>query len=157
MTRHKHHDMHRALADAFAAGNAEILVDHVDALRVLCDGMLRADARAFSALDAGKVLELSVAQILKMYAGILRIRLLIKSLSTGYLAGFTSGAVVLIYDDKLLHFQHSFSAFRGMNSGFSITQNAILFSYSEKNHFLRSGGFFALQRRPPYVKEGPIR
>jgi len=110
MSGHQDHDVHRALADAFTAGNAQGLVDHVDALRILGNGVLRADACAFAALDAGEILELSVAEILEMNAGVIRIVLFIECQSTCPLAAFTSRAIVLIDYCKLLHFPISFSA-----------------------------------------------
>ena len=88
----KQADVEGADLDALAAAHAELLVDHVDALGVLGDGLLGAVLGALAALDADLGDGLAVL-LDDGDAGLVLVELLIESLGAGLYAGETSLAL----------------------------------------------------------------
>ena len=79
----QNHDLHGAHFHALTAGNALLLIDHVDAgLRILSDGLMLTDLHALAALNAGHGLG-TVALGNDLDAGIIGMEFLVECLGAG--------------------------------------------------------------------------
>ena len=97
------HDLHGTCFYALAAGNAELLIDHVNAgLGILSDGALFADLLALTALDAGhRFCASSLGHDLN--AGIIRMEFLVKSIGASLDAFQTSHTFCTLFNHEFLH------------------------------------------------------
>ena len=97
------HDLHGTCFHALAAGNAELLIDHVNAgLGILGDGALFAGLFTLSALDAGhRLCTGSLGHDLD--AGIIRMEFLVKSIGASLDAFQTSHTFRTLFNHEFLH------------------------------------------------------
>ena len=97
------HDLHGADLHALAAGNALLLIDHVDAgLGVLSNSLMLTDLHALTALNADIGLG-SVALCHDLNAGQIGIKLLVESLGASLNALQASHAFGIFLNSELLH------------------------------------------------------
>ena len=97
------HDLHGADLDTLAAGNALLLVDHVNAgLGVLGDGTVLAGLHALAALDADHGLGTGTLGN-DLDAGQVGIKLLVECLGAGFHALQTGHALAGLINSELLH------------------------------------------------------
>ena len=99
----QNHDLHGARLHALAAGDAELLVDHVNAgLGILGDGAMLAGLFALAALDAGHGL-CAGALGNDLDAGIIRVEFLIKSIGASLDTFQTSHTFRTLFNHEFLH------------------------------------------------------
>ena len=97
------HNLHGARLNALAAGNAELLVDHVNAgLGVLSDSTVFADLCALTALDAGHRL-CGVTLCNDLNAGIIGMELLVKSVGASLNTLEACHTLCTFFNHELLH------------------------------------------------------
>ena len=97
------HDLHGACLNTLAAGNAQLLVDHVDAgLGVLGDSAMFADLSALTALNAGHRLCAS-ALCGDLDAGIVGMEFLIERIGASPDALQTCHTFCAFFNHELLH------------------------------------------------------
>ena len=97
------HDLHGAGFHALAAGNAQLLVDHIHTgLGILGDRTLLASLLALAALDAGHRL-CTVTLGNDLDAGIVRMEFLVKCVGASLHAFQTSHTFRTLFNHQLLH------------------------------------------------------
>jgi len=93
-------DLHGAGLGALAAANAQLLVDHINALGVLGDSTGLADLGALAALDTYHGLR-STVLLNDSDAGLVLVELFVECLGAGDNAGFTCHALDVLLYSKL--------------------------------------------------------
>ena len=98
------HNLHGTCFHALAAGNAVLLIDHVNTgLGILGNGIVFTDLHAFAALDTDIRFRTAILTGNDLNAGIIGMEFLVKCLGAGIHTGKTCHAFHIFLNSELLH------------------------------------------------------